>query len=393
MALYFPTPYPDEVIGSLVTRAFRHLGVARKRYLQEVLFRPNGTMSFLLPAGLQRIAELGRIPLEQLVHEHTVFPYVTAFMSNAQSHSMHLDVLSLRDIRVMTLARSARNGTAPLRFCTACAANDLAVYGETYWHRAHLLPAVYVCPIHRTRLISVDASNFWDDASIVQSRGRRSASEVCSDTEVALAVASVATLDSNWVHRDDWPLQYRATALSKGYRLPSGDVAGQQLDSDLFAFYGAPLLRKLSFVGATEAMFSWPRLMLRPAPGVPFAPLRHILLSVFLEACEVRKTKADYKLPGPKLAEFDLVDVQFAEIARIAWGEAARLGERVTVQALFVKAGIWSRFRHHRQNLPMTDSVVQLFRFSEQSERQVGQRAAWRRKTGINKPLHGDPTV
>ncbi|MEG0299698.1 MAG: hypothetical protein RR609_09005, partial [Aurantimicrobium sp.] len=173
-------------------------------------------------------------------------------------------------------------------------------------------------------------------------------------------------------------------ALSKGYRLPSGDVAGQQLDSDLFAFYGAPLLRKLSFVEGTEAVFSWPRLMLRPAPGVPFAPLRHILLSVFLEACEARKTKADYKLPGPKVAEFDLLDAQFAEIVRIAWGEAARLGNRVTVQALFLKAGIWSRFRHHRQNLPMTDSVVQLFRFSEQSERQVGKRAVWRRKAGIN---------
>ncbi|MEG1925655.1 MAG: TnsD family Tn7-like transposition protein [Ruthenibacterium sp.] len=384
MGLYFPTPYPDEVIGSLVTRAFRHLGVARKRYLQEVLFRSNGTMSFLLPAGLQRIAELGRIPLEQLVHGHTVFPYVTAFMSSAQSHSMHADVLSLRDVRVMTLARSARNGTAPLRYCPACAANDLAVYGETYWHRVHLLPGVYVCLTHRTRLISVDASNFWEDVSIAQPRGRRSATEAGSDIEVAIAVASAATLARNWSHRDDWPLQYRASALLKGYRLPSGDVAGQQLDADLFSFYGEPLLRKLSFVEGTEAVFSWPRLMLRPAPGVPFAPLRHILLSVFLEACEARKTKADYKLPGPKVAEFDLLDAQFAEIVRIAWGEAARLGNRVTVQALFLKAGIWSRFRHHRQNLPMTDSVVQLFRFSEQSERQVGKRAVWRRKAGIN---------
>lgn len=393
MGLYFPTPYPDEVIGSLVTRAFRHLGVARKRYLRDVLFRSNGTMSFLLPAGLQRIAELGRISLEQLVHEHTVFPYVTAFMSSARAHSMHADTFSLSDVRVMTLARSARNGTAPLRYCSDCAGHDLAVYGETYWHRTHLLPAVYVCPIHRTRLISVEASNFWEDVSIAQPRGRRSATEACSAIEVALAAASAATLDRRWVHRDDWPIQYRTRALSKGYRLPSGDVAGQQLDSDLFAFYGEPLLRKLSFIEGTEAVFSWPRLMLRPAPGVPFAPLRHILLSVFLEACEARKTKADYKLPGPKLAEFDLLDAQFAEIVRIAWGEAARLGDRVTVQALFLKAGIWSRFRHHRKNLPLTDSVVQLFRVSEQSERQVGQRVNWRRKTGINKTLHDDPTV
>lgn len=393
MRLYFPVPYPDEVIGSLVTRAFRHLGVARKRYLRDVLFRPNGTMSFLLPAGLQRIAELGRIPLEQLVHEHTVFPYVTAFMSNAQAHSMHADVLRLSDVRVMTLARSARNGTAPLRYCSDCASHDSAVYGETYWHRTHLLPAVYVCPIHRTRLISVDASNFWEDASILQPIGRRSATEAYSDVEVAPAVASAATLDRRWGHRDDWPTQYRTIALSKGYRLPSGDVAGQQLDSDLFAFYGAPLLRKLGFVEGNETMVSWPRLMLRPAPGVPFAPLRHILLSVFLEACEARKAKADYQLPGPKLVAFDLVDAQFAEIVRIAWDETSRLGDRVTVQALLSKAGIWSRFRHHRKNLPLTDSVVQLFRISEQSERQVGRRAIWRKKIGINKALHVEPNI
>lgn len=387
MGLYFPTPYPDEVIGSLVTRAFRHLGVARKRYLRDVLFRSNGTMSFLLPAGLQRIAELGRIPLEQLVHEHTVFPYVTAFMSNAQAHSMHADVLSLSDVRVMTLARSARNGTAPLRYCSDCAGHDLAVYGETYWHRTHLLPAVYVCPIHRTRLISVDAFNFWEDVSIVQPRGRRLAMETGSDIEVAIAVASAATLGRNWGHRDDWPLQYRARALSKGYGIPSGDVAGQQLDSDLFVFYGEPLLRRLSFVEGTEAVFSWPRLMLRPAPGVPFAPLRHILLSVFLEACAARKTKADYKLPGPKTADFDLMDAQLARIVRIAWDEAARRGDRMTVQGLFLKTGFWSRFRHHRDNLPLTKSVIQQFRVSEQSERQVGRRAVWRRKVGINKVL------
>lgn len=376
-----------------MTRAFRHLGVARKRYLRDVLFRSNGTMSFLLPGGLQRIAELGRIPLEQLIQEHTVFPYVTAFMSNPQVHSLHADVLSLGDVRVMTLARSARNGAAPLRYCPICAGHDLAVYGETYWHRTHLLPGVYVCPTHHTRLIPVDAANFWEDASIVQPSGRRLMTETGSDIELALAAASAATLDRSWAHHHDWPIQYRARALSKGYRLPSGDVAGQQLDSDLFTFYSEPLLRKLGFVEGTEPLFSWPRLMLRPAPGVPFAPLRHILLSVFLEACETRKAKVDYQLPGPKAAAFDLQDVQFSEIAQTAWDEAARLGDRLTVQALFLKAGIWSRFRHHRKNLPLTNSVVQLFRISEQSERQVGQRANWRRKVGIKEKSHHETPV
>ena len=43
-----------------------------------------------------------------------------------------------------------------LRYCPACAVNDLRTYGEQYWHRLPQLPGIMVCPEHGLEIMESD---------------------------------------------------------------------------------------------------------------------------------------------------------------------------------------------------------------------------------------------
>lgn len=41
-------------------------------------------------------------------------------------------------------------------YCPICAKEDRETYGETYWHRAHIIRDLEICPKHRCKLVSTD---------------------------------------------------------------------------------------------------------------------------------------------------------------------------------------------------------------------------------------------
>ena len=56
----------------------------------------------------------------------------------------------------MTVGQTASRIPSPrfLRYCPVCQVSDVQNYGEAYWHRSHQIPAVQLCHIHKTRLVS-----------------------------------------------------------------------------------------------------------------------------------------------------------------------------------------------------------------------------------------------
>jgi hypothetical protein len=49
--------------------------------------------------------------------------------------------------------KSRRSWSKKLKYCPVCAAEDIAVYGETYWHRQHQLSEMLYCMKHQVRLV------------------------------------------------------------------------------------------------------------------------------------------------------------------------------------------------------------------------------------------------
>lgn len=156
MHMYFPKPYPDETVYSLLARYQVHAGsVVGEHTWKELFQRRRLTMRMDLPAHLSIIAEWAGMDAQELLQKHTLFPFYAAFMSEARRKSLADEMIheSGNKILYMSGHMAGRFSTHQnFRFCSLCAEKDRVLFGEAYWHRIHQIPGVAVCPIHEVNL-------------------------------------------------------------------------------------------------------------------------------------------------------------------------------------------------------------------------------------------------
>ena len=52
--------------------------------------------------------------------------------------------------------KSRRSWSQYLKYCPLCTTEDIAKFGETYWHRQHQLSEMIYCVKHQIRLVDSD---------------------------------------------------------------------------------------------------------------------------------------------------------------------------------------------------------------------------------------------
>lgn len=302
---YFPRPLPDEIIGSLFAIACVELGLAPGTLLRELTGASRWHNTFLSSSLLQTFEKRSGIDAEELLWEHTTFPYAVAFLSGA-------DVAKFRDKALDPrwrgldgpgwLVKSVSQGLAFRRMCAQCVADDLARHGRSYWHRKHQLPGVYRCDVHDTVLFSTDIEvRRWIRRIPVEMPEEVPGREMvlCLPTVVLDAVQhrSLTALNRRTDHRDDWLAWYRARAFDKGYGMRSGDLANKQLATDLFYLFTEPYLKDIGCGFGSYWANPWPALMVLERLGVQFAPTKHVLLDAYLYLCADGKKQRGYEKP------------------------------------------------------------------------------------------------
>lgn len=145
-----PKPYPDETVGSVMARACVHTGLPMRRLLQSIFEKNRSTFSFLLGTEICQLALRAGVEPRRFLFEHTVFPYSVAFMAPKIQEHLVAKALAPRagEDCLGSLTKNVSHGVTHLRVCRACIAEDVQQYGESYWHRQHLLPGVLVCLRH-----------------------------------------------------------------------------------------------------------------------------------------------------------------------------------------------------------------------------------------------------
>ena len=379
--MYFPRPYPDELIGSVVGRAARHLGLPLKVLLKQVLKRPSGQMSFFLPADLVLLGELTHTAPDDLALGHTVLPYISAFMTGAARDSLQKKVVhGLDSTGLSPLVKSVSRSARWLRYCPSCVAADTSTYGECYWHRLHLLPGIHECPIHGLELVEdveSPSSNTRGAFRAIPAHGTNSTMATWllpPPVRHTIVQVTLQMLEPTWQLRGDWADVYKARASKLGYRLPVGDLASSYISRDLAALFHPAFLHSLGCPISPLPEAAWPALMARPGVTEPFAPIKHVLMTTFLELGTGRVPRPLYHSPGRKPADYSVLDAKYAAKAIDQWQKARDNSKRLTVGNLLGMDDIWSTFRHSRGKFPKTVAVIQEFRKSAQAERQVGRR-------------------
>lgn len=369
----------------MLTRAVIHTGLPAKRLLLEVTGRSRSTLSFFLPSDLLRLAELMRVDVHKLLWDHTAFPYIVAFMAPADVDRFATKALAqdLQQGSVSSLIQSVTQGLPALRYCPDCMVDDIVERGESYWHRDHCLPATHVCGLHGTRL------RLGDFATNIASRAygmglpqhqRGSPDLECPSDAMAqvLGRGSCQLMGRFDGHRSDWLSHYRTLALAKGFVMVTGEVASGQLATDLQATYSEDYLASLGCPVA-EPSRSWPALMVRERIGVPFAPVKHVLMQAFLDSCAAGQKTLTYRPPGKVPRDANSLDDQLAKRVRRAVIRANLQNVQTTITQLMKDTGHWSAFRHDRSKFPQTTAELAAFRATEASERKLGGREAHQR--------------
>lgn len=162
MLSFFPTPYPDELLYSTLTR--HHIRSGNRSFKQTLLevlgYFPQQLCNLDLPNGLQLLIShapaASRLNVEDFIYNSTLYPFYRSFLM--QHEDFLLKDLMRRKVRkpifqVAKIAVTERDSDKQfLRFCSQCFEEDLQKYGEAYWHRTHQIPGVLVCLEHEKLL-------------------------------------------------------------------------------------------------------------------------------------------------------------------------------------------------------------------------------------------------
>lgn len=373
-----PSPYPDEVIGSVIARGLVRSGLPSDRFLLRLTGRAVGTLSFFLPSDLRLVADAVGRQAEQLLWENTPFAYLVAFMSPLAKHRFAFRALNHTASNgkcLGALVQSCSQGFQGLKFCPQCRDDEVAKYGESYWHRRHNLPGVFVCLDHGYPLLVTPPVSLGRAYKMGQPHHQqgRSCGIQTSETLMELARRSASLLDRS-INAGLFPLLiYRAHSIEKGYQ--ERCTGSNQLACDLAQFYGGKLLSACgSGVPVQDRRNTWPALMLQPGSKVPFIPVKHVLLANFLALHSAPPKGVERKPPGKRPRDYPQLDTKLACQLKASLNAAVKAGVRIELQELFAATGLWKTYRHQRQRLPLSRAVVEEYRQSNVAERQAGRR-------------------
>lgn len=387
-----PKPYPDEIIGSVIARASNHSGLPMKPLIRGLFGRSQSTTSMLMGGNLSPVSKYTGLNIEELLINHTIIPYTIAFMPQAQQIALLSKCLNLRkkEESLSSLTKIASHGVPFRRVCNECISYELQTYGETYWHRAHLLPATHICVIHGTRLRRTDIplrgmaqirSAQLPDSLKSYGAGVR----LPEDALIELTNLSVRALNRELDFSIDWLALHRTSARQLGYEMSGGGVASHKLARDVLKFYGYKFLADAGCEISPRESQSWPTLMVRPNTASNLAAPKHALVHVFLQLAGQCDGQLGYRAPGKPSRDYVAFDAKVLAHIKTTLSEATDC--RHSVKDLLSKAGALSAFRHDRSRFPKTSEYIEEFRKTNQSQRQVGRRPHWRKRLGLEEKL------
>lgn len=168
---FFPAPYPDECFYSIFCRYYVRSGISSSEAATRKFFGSDRSL-LVSTVYFPRKFELldywvdpdSGITGGDLICNHTSYPYHSVShvddlyqqMEEAIRNGITKSGIDGIVRRMMSKSKYVSAGQY-LRYCPACAKEDLHKFGETYWHRIPQLPGVEYCPKHGCRIRDSDA--------------------------------------------------------------------------------------------------------------------------------------------------------------------------------------------------------------------------------------------
>lgn len=299
MMHFFPTPYPDELLYSVLARYCKQSGNVDSIYNIDDLFGSrNVVASPELPGKLDML--VSNLPdyqytSEYFIQKHTMFPYVASFLPEDRAREisalMKDGQVSLIYNKSGLISSCSINQNRQFRYCSECMKEDIKNMGETYWHRLHQITEVLICPKHKVPLHN----------SRVLMRGAYRQSFIAADEEncilneaidfslsttkklimIAEDAQQILTREFTYQNVDKHKFIYLQKLIDLKYANLNGMVHQKKLRNAMLEFWGEESLRNLQCLIESDKDCSWLNSLVREN-SIPAQPIRHLLLCRFL---------------------------------------------------------------------------------------------------------------
>lgn len=157
MTPLFVTPYPDELVYSILARVYQRSGyISGPFFRRRALMNPKAHPDVAFLNGFKKgiAKELTRKEsMEEIVMKRTMFPMYGRFLNKEKRNRLYQSLVAMEHRGTFSAPQSSSGRPLRLMYCTACVDEDRREYGETYWHREHQISTVILCPKHYCRLV------------------------------------------------------------------------------------------------------------------------------------------------------------------------------------------------------------------------------------------------
>lgn len=298
MIYTFPTPYPDELLYSVLARYHVRSGNTSPKMTTEELFGKRTTRSVWdLPANLSVLLDnTGSYwNAEDLIFNYTMYPYYAAFLLPNQAKQVKQSMMDDKGDTIHTrigITASNVKIKEKLWVCNECIKEDMKIYGETYWRRVHQCPGVFICPKHETILEEsvVSVKSFNQHEYIIASpevkRTKINLSEMNKEeirflTQIAKTSYILLTDKHHQTADNTIRKKYVELLKQNNYATPSGRVKRERVYESFRAKISKPLLKLLQSEIEFEET-NW-LTMIFQKHRKSFHPLRHLLVMLFFD--------------------------------------------------------------------------------------------------------------
>ena len=160
---YFPVPYKDELLYSIVSRYALHSGLVsnHKSVIREVFSSSTASAIPDLPSHLNALVRnlqlVWPVSVSDLISSYTLAPIYLPFLSYFQARKVVLSMCSEfgGDIHTRSGISASMIKQQPFfRYCPNCCEEQKEQHGEPYWNRIQNLPGINVCVHHSCLLES-----------------------------------------------------------------------------------------------------------------------------------------------------------------------------------------------------------------------------------------------
>jgi len=289
---HFPIPYPDELLYSVCARAFAYWQPPSKKGFCELLYGSGAIAVFDFPSRLKFLSD--QLPPahpatgEGFLNGNTLLPLFLPFLPIERAERCREAALNDggKKLPFLTGVMASRL-TQPthLRVCPKCIEENLATYGEAFWHRSHQIEGILTCHKHGTHLAE----------SSIRRRGRQNRHEFHVPTTEWTKMEAADTgedtqlaADTHWLlnqntHRPGLVLlreSYIEALQERRLAHPSGRIYLSHLLEQFVEFHGRERLARLNC--SLDADENWLAQLVRKGRVRCAHPIQHLLLIHFL---------------------------------------------------------------------------------------------------------------